>query len=47
MRERLFRVITRLERYGWRDDSELLMALRKIAEDSDKNTIEEVLEAFR
>lgn len=47
MRERLFRVIHALEKNDWHADSKLMIALREIAENSDKNAIEEVFEAFR
>lgn len=47
MRERLFAVIHKLEKLGWRDDSDLVKVLRKIAESDDKGAIEDLLEVFK
>jgi len=47
MRERLFRVIHKLEDLGWVHDSDLVKALRQIAECGSQSLAEEVLEAFR
>lgn len=47
MRERLFRVIGKLADANWKPHAELMIILRRIAENEDPEVIEELLEAFR
>jgi hypothetical protein len=47
MRERLFRIIWKLDDENWRPERPLMKALRDIAENATHDELEEILEAFK